>query len=126
MFEIQSSELALQKATDAKVKDFAKMMVNDHRAASDKLKSTVQSAQLPPPPTVDAKHEEDGEAPVRLGREFDRAYVDAQLKDTRKRSSSSRTTPRKARTPSSRISRSRPCRRSSSTQQVRSLDGSSS
>ena len=57
MFEIQSSELALQKATDAKVKDFAKMMVNDHRAASDKLKSTVQSAQLPPPPTeLDAKH----------------------------------------------------------------------
>ena len=86
MFEIQSSELALQKATDAKVKDFAKMMVSDHSAASDKLKSAVQSAQLPPPPTeLDAKHKKKmDKLQSASGREFDRAYVDAQVKGHKK------------------------------------------
>jgi putative membrane protein len=86
MFEIQSSELALQKATDAKVKDFAKMMVSDHRAASDKLKSTVQSAQLPSPPTeLDDKHKKKiDKLQSSSGREFDRAYLEVQLKGHKK------------------------------------------
>lgn len=82
MFEVQSSELALQKATDSKVKEFAKMMVTDHQAANDKLKSTVQSAQLPSPPTeLDAKHKKImDKLQSASGRAFDRAYIDAQLK----------------------------------------------
>ena len=82
MFEVQSSELALQKATDAKVKDFAKMMVTDHKAANDKLKSTLQSAQLPAPPTeLDSKHKKMmNKLQSASDRDFDRAYLDAQVK----------------------------------------------
>jgi putative membrane protein len=83
MFEVQSSELALQKATDAKIKEFAQRMVADHKASNDRLKSTLQSAPLPPPPAaLDKKHKEmmDELQAAGPGREFDRAYLDTQVK----------------------------------------------
>jgi putative membrane protein len=82
MFEVQSSELALQKATDAKIKEFARRMVVDHKVSNDKLKSTLQSAQLPPPAGLDKKHKEmmDELQAAGPGREFDRAYLEAQVK----------------------------------------------
>ena len=83
MFEVQSSELALQKVTDAKIKEFAERMVADHKASNDELKSIVQSAQLPPAPAaLDKKHKEmmDELQAAGPGREFDRAYLEAQLK----------------------------------------------
>ena len=82
MFEIQSGQLALQKSTDAKVKGFAEGLVNDHKASSDKLKSTVQAAQLPPPPTeLDDKHKKMlDKLQSASGREFDRAFLDMQVK----------------------------------------------
>ena len=82
MFEIQSSQLALQKSTDAKLKGFAEGLVNDHKAASDKLKSTVQGADLPAPPTeLDQKHKKMlDKLQSASGREFDRTYLDMQVK----------------------------------------------
>ena len=81
-FEVQSSELALQKATDAKIKEFAQRMVAEHKASNDKLKSILQSAQMPPPSGLDKKHKEmlDELQAAGPGGEFDRAYVDAQVK----------------------------------------------
>ena len=85
MFEVLSSTLALKKAPDPKIKEFAKRMATDHRASNDKLTSTVQSAQLPPPPTgVDPKQQEVmDQLSTARGRDFDRAYVDAQVKALR-------------------------------------------
>lgn len=39
MAEVELGMLAQQKATDAGVKEFDAMMVNDHTAANDKLKA---------------------------------------------------------------------------------------
>jgi putative membrane protein len=82
MFEVLSSDLALKRATGAKVKEFAKRMAIDHRASNDKLNSAVQSAQLPPPPTgIDPKQQEVmDQLSTASGREFDRAYIDMQVK----------------------------------------------
>jgi putative membrane protein len=58
-------------------------MVTDHKASNDKLKSTLQAAQLPPPPTaLDKKHKEmmDELQSAGPGREFDCGYVEAQVK----------------------------------------------
>ena len=52
MFEIQSSQLALQKARRADVKDFARMMVDHHTATSKDLAMAAQSAKAGPPPTA--------------------------------------------------------------------------
>ena len=82
MFEVLSSDLALKRAMDGKVKDFAKRMATDHSASNDKLVSTVQSAQLPPPPTgLDPEQQEIMDTlSTASGRAFDRAYIDAQMR----------------------------------------------
>jgi putative membrane protein len=81
MFAVLSSDLALKKATDPKVKEFARRMATEHRAANDKLVSTVRSAQLPPPPTGLAPAHQDimDKLSTAWGREFDGAYLDAQV-----------------------------------------------
>lgn len=42
MFEIQSSQIAQQKAQNDRVRQFAQSMIQDHTAAGEKLKSTAQ------------------------------------------------------------------------------------
>ena len=49
MFEIQSSELAKTKAADAKVKDFATMMIAEHTKSSDELKSIMKTKNMTAP-----------------------------------------------------------------------------
>lgn len=82
MFEVLSSDLALKRAMDGKVKNFAKRMATDHRASNDKLVSTVRSAELPPPPTgLDPEQQEIMDRlSTASGRAFDRAYIDSQIK----------------------------------------------
>jgi putative membrane protein len=46
MFEIQSSQLAEQKADDAPTKSFAQKMVTDHTKTSSEVKSMVSSGKL--------------------------------------------------------------------------------
>ena len=46
MFEIQSSQLALERATDEKVKAFAQQMITDHTKTSGELKSLVQAGTV--------------------------------------------------------------------------------
>ena len=117
MFEVLSSDLALKKATDARVKEFARRMAIEHRGMNDKLVATVRSAQLPPPPTgLAPEHQEIMDRlSTAWGREFDHAYVGAQIQMQRTRWSSSRATPRRATTRSSRASRSRRCQPSRTT-----------
>jgi putative membrane protein len=81
MFEVLSSDLALNKATDVRVKEFARRMTVDHRGLNDKLVSTVRSAQLPPPPTgLAPEHQEIMDRlSTASGREFDHAYVRAEI-----------------------------------------------
>jgi len=54
MFEIESSQLALTKAENAEVKEFAQQMINDHTAQSKKLMTTAQAAGVDVPETMAA------------------------------------------------------------------------
>lgn len=77
MFEIQSSQLALEKGKGAEVKRFAQHMIDDHKKASEKLKSVA--ADMPIPTQLDEKHAAMITQLKSLsGAEFDRVYLDMQ------------------------------------------------
>jgi putative membrane protein len=50
MFEIQSSQVALQKAKRPEVRQFAQMMIDHHTKTSADLKAAAQKAGVSPPP----------------------------------------------------------------------------
>ena len=82
MFEIQSSELALQKHPDQDTRPFASKMIKDHTKTSKQLQSLVSSgkvkAQLPT--AIDADHQRKLDELRGLnGKQFDEAYDKAQL-----------------------------------------------
>lgn len=49
LFEIQSSQIALQKTQNADVRQFAQMMVDHHTMTTQDLMTTARSAGLTPP-----------------------------------------------------------------------------
>lgn len=80
MFEIQSSQLALQNAGDDQIKQFAQMMIADHQKAADELKAVAQQKNLQLPQELDRRHASilrrlEG----RSGGAFDKTYASAQL-----------------------------------------------
>ena len=85
MAEVQSSELAGQKATNAKVKDFAMMMVHDHTAANDQVKSLAAQRNVTLPATVsDDKKNSLDDLSKKTGRDFDKAYMKMMVDDHEK------------------------------------------
>jgi putative membrane protein len=82
-FEIQSSELAKERAQSTDVKSFADKMIADHTKAGQEFKAAVKAANVSPPPAEqpDAKQKAAlSKLQKAQGPAFDRAYVDAQLK----------------------------------------------
>lgn len=83
MFEIESSKLALTKAHNPKVKEFAQMMVTDHSGAGAGLKAAVAGLKTPHgdiPTVLDETHQAKLDELKKLsGAEFDTAYIDAQV-----------------------------------------------
>jgi len=81
-FEIQSSQLALDKSKNDEIRRFAQRMIDDHRKLGDELKATLQKANLPLP--SDQLDEPDQAALTKLKNEkeavFDRNYAADQLK----------------------------------------------
>jgi putative membrane protein len=83
MFEIQSSRLALKSSHDSKIKSFANRMIKDHTASSDKLKSVIKAEELPvvPPAKLDDAHQQMiDQLSNANGSEFDKLYLDMQMK----------------------------------------------
>jgi putative membrane protein len=80
-FEIQSSELAATRASLQQVKDFAAMMVRDHRAAAQELNTLAPSLNLTAPtPALDAMQQGKVDSlRAQSGEAFDDAYLDAQV-----------------------------------------------
>lgn len=83
--EIDAGKLATSKASNAEVKAFAQMMVDDHTAALRQAKALAEKlglSQTDEEATMAMKDEGDA-TKTRLdaldGAEFDRAYVDAQV-----------------------------------------------
>ena len=80
MFEVESSELANDKAQSAEVKKFAAQMIRDHGKANNELKSAAQDLNIPLPDELDSKHRQALQKleSAQEGAAFDRAYIDAQ------------------------------------------------
>lgn len=80
MFEIQSSELALEKAQSDQVKEFAQQMIDDHTAASEELKTAAEQDGATVPTEMNEQHAtqlEDLNGTAEDG--FDAAYIKAQV-----------------------------------------------
>jgi putative membrane protein len=80
MAEIELSRMALDKATAPDIKAFAQILIDDHGAAGDKLKSVVSGQPIEWPAQLDDKHRETaGELAKKQGADFDRDYVKAMV-----------------------------------------------
>lgn len=82
-FEIQSAELALARAGDATLKEFAHMMLADHKAALEKLEQAAKEVgvAMPTDPALDQTHATKIAALERRTNpaEFDQAYRTDQI-----------------------------------------------
>jgi putative membrane protein len=81
--EVTLSKLALEKGTNAKVKEFANMMVMDHGKANDELKGIAQTKNITLPDSVnaDSKKAMTDLSAKKAGADFDKAYVDKMVSD---------------------------------------------
>lgn len=81
MFEIQSSQLAMEKSNNNDIKQFARMMVNDHTKVSEELKSIAQKVQGVQLPTqMDAEHQKKlDQLRSAAGPQFDQRYRSDQI-----------------------------------------------
>ena len=83
-FQIQSSKLALDKAQDKGLQKYAKQMIEDHTAVSDKMKKTLKQANIEMPENAQKLTENHQKMMDKLkqaeGKQFDEAYREAQIK----------------------------------------------
>jgi putative membrane protein len=83
--EIKLGELAAQKGTDPKVKEFGNRMVNDHTKANNDLKPIADAGGVKwpdnPPPDAQATYDRLSKL---SGDEFDRQFITVMVKDHRK------------------------------------------
>jgi putative membrane protein len=82
MFEVQSSELALQKHPDRDTKPFANRMIKDHTSFDNQLKALVSKGKVNAevPAGLDADHQKMLDDLRNLdGKQFDEAYDKDQL-----------------------------------------------
>jgi putative membrane protein len=82
MAEVDLSQLAQQKAKNARVKDFAAMMVHDHSAANDQVKALAaqRNVTLPAMPGDD-KQKAKADLDKKTGTDFDKAYMKIMVDD---------------------------------------------
>jgi putative membrane protein len=83
--EVTLGQLAAQKASNQKVKDFGQRMVTDHGKAGQQLTSIAQKKSITPPSSMTS---EDQALYKKLqglsGSEFDKTYMQAMVKDHQK------------------------------------------
>ena len=82
MFEIQSSQMAAERAQNADVKAFARMMIEAHNKSTADLKAALQAsgqAITPPPQPSEEVAEDLNELREVEAGDFDKEYIDAQV-----------------------------------------------
>lgn len=85
MMEVELGKLAQERATNQRIKDFGAMMVKDHSAAGDKLKSIASAKNITLPAEMGDKQKKDMEdLSKKSGKDFDKAYMDMMLDDHKK------------------------------------------
>jgi putative membrane protein len=80
--EINFAKLALQKSKDPNVREFAKRMIKDHQMLITDMKPLEEKfgVKAPSGPPL-ADHAKYMELKMKSGTDFDRAYVEAMVKD---------------------------------------------
>ncbi len=82
ILEVELGKMAQQKASDTKVKDFGKMMVDDHTRVNDNLKAIATKKSIDLPTSVtDDQVKGINELGKKSGKDFDKAYVDIMIQD---------------------------------------------
>ncbi len=80
MTEIELSKVAQTKAVNPRLKSFADMMVTDHTAAADKLKTIAASKSITLPDKLsDDSQKALDELNKKSGKDFDKAYMNDML-----------------------------------------------
>jgi len=80
LFEIESSQLALQRSHSPKIKDFAQHMVADHSLAASKMKLALSQANIPAPPDKLNANDQKIFDNLKTAQDaaFDKTYIEAQ------------------------------------------------
>jgi putative membrane protein len=79
MFEIESSQLALERAGDEEVRAFAEKMVQDHTMAGEEMKAAAEADGVTPPTEMLEKEQTQlDQLQASEGAAFDEAYLAAQ------------------------------------------------
>lgn len=82
MAEVAYAKLAVQKATNPKVKEFAQMMITDHTKANTELMGIAKMKNITLPGTPGEKHQKMmTDASAKTGADFDKAYVNDMVAD---------------------------------------------
>lgn len=82
MAEVALGQLAQQKATDPEVKAFGAKMVTDHTKANEKMMALAKQKNITLPAAVGTDEQKImDDLSKKTGKDFDKAYVDAMVKD---------------------------------------------
>lgn len=80
MAEVAMGKMALEKSTNAKVKEFANMMVNDHGKVNAELMEIAKTKNITLPTMVDEDHQKKmDDLSKKTGADFDKAYTAAMV-----------------------------------------------
>jgi len=82
LFEVETGKLAAQRASSSSVKQFGRMMTQDHSASTDKIRQAATKAldgKVPPAEMTSHQRATTKRLMEAEGRAFDRLYVDAQI-----------------------------------------------
>ncbi len=85
MLEVQLSELALQKDPTPAIREYASMMVEDHKKANEDLKALAAQKNITLPATLGEDNQEAYNDMAKLsGTDFNKKYVDKMLSSHQK------------------------------------------
>jgi putative membrane protein len=80
MTEVKLGQMAQDKGSNQRIKDFGAMMVKDHTAAGDELKNLASQKNVTLPATVSSDHQKKiDDLNKKTGHDFDKAYIDAMV-----------------------------------------------
>jgi len=80
MTEVKLGQMAQDKGTSQRVKDFGAMMVKDHNAAADELKGIARQKNVTLPETMSNDHQKKADdLNKKTGKDFDKAYMKAMV-----------------------------------------------
>jgi putative membrane protein len=85
MMEVQLGNIAMKNSATQSVKDFGKMMVDDHTKINDQLKDLASKKNVDLPTMVTSDQQKDiDKLSKKTGTDFDKAYVSMMVDDHKK------------------------------------------